>query len=53
MLDKNKMVNYLKNIVENCNVINTQSDRDIAWQCNKILNRIELGMFDKQEESHG
>ena len=50
MLDKDKMIVYLKNIIENCNVIGTQSDKDIAWQCNRILKKIELGAFDKQED---
>jgi hypothetical protein len=46
MLDKDKMIEYLKNEIESCKVARTASDIAIMWECERILERIELGWFD-------
>lgn len=49
MLDKNKVVEYLKEEIESCKVVGNGSDKAIIWECERILKRIELGMFDSDK----
>jgi hypothetical protein len=49
MIDKNKLVEYLKNEIDSCKVVGNASDMAIIWECERILKRIELGMFDSDK----
>lgn len=46
MLDKNKVVEYLKSEIYGCKSVGNASDTTIIWHCERLLKRIELGMFD-------
>jgi hypothetical protein len=45
-LDKQKLIDYLNSEIESCKVVGNTSDKAIIWECERLLKRIELGMFD-------
>jgi len=49
MLDKNKLIEYLKDTIEACEGVENASDKAIIWQCERILKNIEIGMFDLEK----
>lgn len=49
MLDKQKLVEWLKGEIMSCRIVGTDSDKAIEFECKRILERVEAGTFDKTE----
>lgn len=46
-MDKEKVINYLKEQIEYCKVVNNHSDQAMIWAYERMLVRIKSGLFDK------
>ena len=49
-LDKQKVLDWLKEEIESCNVVGNESDKSIRWECEQLVKRINAGMFDSSSE---
>lgn len=38
MLDRNKVIDYLKNTIKSCEAVGTHLDKAIIWECNRSRN---------------
>lgn len=44
-ISKKKLIDWLKTEIKSCEVVNSESDKAIKWECEKIIDRINLGFF--------
>jgi hypothetical protein len=45
-VDKPKLLKWLNNEIRSCNIVKHESDQIIRWECERIVERINAGLFD-------
>lgn len=48
MIDKEKLIEFLESEIMSCRIADTASDKAIEWECKRIIDRANAGMFDEQ-----
>ncbi|GIP25528.1 hypothetical protein J23TS9_06580 [Paenibacillus sp. J23TS9] len=49
VIDKDKLVEFIESEIMSARIVGTGSDKAIEWECRRILERINAGIFDKSE----
>lgn len=49
MLDKDKLISFLEREIDSCRIVGNASDQAIALECQRIIERINAGLFDSED----
>jgi hypothetical protein len=52
-MDKQKIIEFLEDEIESCEIVGNESDKSIIWECKRILKRINAGTFDIDSDNLG
>lgn len=52
MLSKQKLLDFLEREIASCEIVGNASDMAIKSECQRIIDKINAGLFDEDEKSH-